>query len=133
MEPRISLITLGVGNLKKSRAFYEALGWIPSSASNEHVTFFHGKGFVLALFGREALAEDAGLSPEGSGFRGVALAHNVREKSEVAQVLKEAERAGAKIVKPAQDVFWGGHSGYFSIFRIPMATSGKWPGIPDSP
>jgi hypothetical protein len=114
MESRLSLVTLGVTDIRRSRAFYEALGWKASSASNEHVTFFHGAGVVLALFGRDALAEDANLPADGTGFRGISLAHNVRTKEEVAALLLEAERAGARIVKPAQDVFWGGHSGYFA-------------------
>ncbi len=114
MEPRISLLTLGVANIAKARAFYEKLGWRASSTSNEHVVFFHGIGTSLALFGRESLAEDAGIDAEGSGFRGSALAYNVREKEEVARVLEEARQAGGTIVKPAADTFWGGHSGYFA-------------------
>ena len=114
MEARISLITLGVLNLQKSKAFYEKLGFVPSSAGNENVVFFKSRGAVLALYPRNALAEDAKVDAGGSGFRGISLAHNVRAKEDVAKVLQEADAAGGKIVKPAQDVFCGGHSGYFS-------------------
>ena len=114
MNPCVSIVTLGVMNLVKSRAFYEKLGFRASSASNEHVVFFKSAGTVLALYGRDALAEDATVNSSGGGFRGITLAHNVRKKEDVAATLKEAESAGAQIVKPAQDVFWGGHSGYFS-------------------
>lgn len=114
MEPRISLVTLGVADLARSRRLYERLGWRASGASQESVAFFQAGGMALGLYGREALAEDAGLSVEGSGFRGVALAYNVRTPEEVAATLAEAEAAGARVVKPAEDAFWGGRSGYFA-------------------
>ncbi len=114
MEPRLSLLTLGVADVARSRAFYERLGFTASPTSNQSVTFFPAGGVVLALYGRDALAEDAHVPPEGSGFGGVALAHNVRRREEVAAVLAEAEAAGGRVLKPAQDVFWGGHSGYFA-------------------
>lgn len=114
MEPRISLITLGVSELSKSRQFYEQLGFQASSTSNENVVFFKSWGVVLALYPRHLLAEDAQVEATGTGFGGITLAHNVHRKEDVDQVLKQAESAGGKIVKPAQDVFWGGHSGYFS-------------------
>jgi len=115
MEPRISLVTLGVSDIGASRKFYEGgLGWQVSAASNEHVVFLKTTGAIISLFSRKALAEDAGVSADGGGFRGIALAHNVREKSEVAEVLKKAQNAGGQIIKNAQDVFWGGHSGYFA-------------------
>jgi uncharacterized protein len=115
MEARISLITLGVRDLSRARDFYQKLGFELGQDSNESVAFFRAGGVVLSLYGWKALAEDATLdSADGSGFRGVVLAHNVREKSQVAQVLAQAQAAGGKIIKPAQDVFWGGHSGYFA-------------------
>ncbi|HTL53014.1 MAG TPA: VOC family protein [Planctomycetota bacterium] len=114
MDARLSLVTLGVSNIGRSRAFYERLGWQPSNAGNEHVVFFQLNGCALALFGRAALADDAQVKNDGTGFDGVTLAYNVRKKEQVGAVLKEAARAGARIVKPAQDVFWGGHSGYFA-------------------
>ncbi|MCA9774612.1 MAG: VOC family protein, partial [Myxococcales bacterium] len=117
MEPRISLVTLGVRDLARSRAFYERLGWKVGGPSNESVTFFQAGGMILGLHGLDALAEDAGhrgpVAAPGT-FGGIALAHNARTNDDVARVLAEAERAGATIVKPAQDVFWGGHSGYFA-------------------
>ena len=115
MKPRIHIITLGVQDLAKSRQFYEkGLGFKVSSASQDNIVFFLTEGLALALFPHSALAEDAAVSETGSGFRGVTLAHNVADKEEVRIVLQQAEAAGAKIVKPAQDAFWGGHSGYFS-------------------
>jgi hypothetical protein len=114
VEPRISLITLGVRDVARARAFYEALGFVASSASNSSVAFFPAGGAALGLFGWDSLAEDADVEPLGEGFRGVTVAHNVRDKAEVAAVLAAAEAAGGRIVKPAQDVFWGGHNGYFA-------------------
>ncbi|HYD70389.1 VOC family protein [Azospirillum sp.] len=114
MQPRLSLVTLGVADVARSRAFYERLGFVASSTSNANVAFFQAGGTVLALFGRAALAQDATVPEQGSGFRGVTLAHNVATKDEVAAVLAEAVAAGATLVKPAQDVFWGGHCGYFA-------------------
>lgn len=114
MQPRLSLVTLGVADVARSRAFYERLGFVASSASNPNVAFFQAGGTVLALFGRAALAQDATVPEQGSGFRGVTLAHNVATKADVAVVMAEALAAGATLVKPAQDVFWGGHCGYFA-------------------
>ena len=114
MEPRLSFVTLGVADVARARAFYEALGFAPSSASTGDVTFFAAGGAVLALFGRGALAEDAGVPDGAPGFSGVALAHNVRSEAEVARVLEEAAASGGTIVKPAGTAFWGGHTGYFA-------------------
>ncbi len=114
MEARVSLITLGVADLARSRAFYERLGLVASSASQGDIVLFQAGALALALYPRAALAEDAQVAVEGAGFAGLTLAHNVREKAEVASVLAEAEAAGGRILKPAQDVFWGGHSGYFA-------------------
>jgi hypothetical protein len=114
MENRINIVTLGVSDLAVSRKFYEAgLGW-KVAASQENIVFFLLGAVVLGLYPRHLLAEDATVDATGGGFRGITLAHNVRAKEEVAEVLATAERAGARIVKPAQDVFWGGHSGYFA-------------------
>jgi catechol 2,3-dioxygenase-like lactoylglutathione lyase family enzyme len=115
IEARLNIVTLGVSDLKRARKFYaEGLGWKASSASQDNIVFFQLGGIVLALYPRTLLAEDATVGPSGSGFRGITLAQNVREKDEVFAVLKMAEAAGGKVVKPAQDVFWGGHSGYFA-------------------
>lgn len=114
MEQRISLVTLGVLDLKRGVSFYEQLGWRRSMAEAEGVAFFQTGGSVFGLYPREKLAEDARLPSDGSGFGGFALAQNVRSKQEVDRILAEAVAAGAKLLKPAEDVFWGGYSGYFA-------------------
>ncbi len=114
MQPRINVITLGVEDIERSRKFYEDLGFIASSTSNEHFVAFQAAGIVLCLYLAKSLAEDARVEPNREGFRGVTLAYNVEEKNEVARILAQVEKFGAKIVKPAEDVFWGGHSGYFA-------------------
>jgi catechol 2,3-dioxygenase-like lactoylglutathione lyase family enzyme len=114
MEQRLSLVTLGVADVARARRFYEeGLGW---RRANEHdeVVFYQVGGMVLALWRRDALAQDAQVQSAGSGFRGIALAYNTRAKAEVDAVLAEAEAAGGRIVKPAQDAFWGGYTGYFA-------------------
>lgn len=116
MEQRLSVVTLGVADLERSRRFYEVgLGWTASAASQEGVVFFQLGGMVLTLYPRPALAEDAGL-PDAPAprFSGITLAYNVRDRNEVADVLETAVKAGGSLLKPAQDVFWGGHSGYFA-------------------
>jgi catechol 2,3-dioxygenase-like lactoylglutathione lyase family enzyme len=114
MEPRLSLVTLGVSDVRRSRVFYEALGFKAGRASEESVTFFPAGGVVLALFGRSALAEDATVADSKPGFSGVALAHNARSERDVDKALKEAVAAGAKLIKPAGKTFWGGYAGYFA-------------------
>ena len=114
MEQRVSIVTLGVTDLKRSTEFYERLGWRRSMAKAEGVVFFQAGGMALALFPRPELAKDANIDPEGRGFNGVSLAYNARNRAEVDSVLEEAEAAGAKLLKPAQVAFWGGYSGYFS-------------------
>ena len=115
MKPSVSLITLGVWNLERAATFYQdGLGWPLSGASVEgEVAFFRTGGTVLALWSREALAEDANLDSEGSGFPGFALAHNVAQKEEVDSVLEEAVSAGGTVVREARDVFFG-RNGYFA-------------------
>jgi catechol 2,3-dioxygenase-like lactoylglutathione lyase family enzyme len=113
MEQRLSVVTLGVADLERARRFYEALGWKRGNR-HESVVFFQLNGMVLSLFSRQALAEDTQVPPEGSGFGGIVLAHNARSREDVDAVLAEAERAGARILKPAQDAFWGGYSGCFA-------------------
>lgn len=114
MQPRLSLITLGVADVARARKFYEALGFKAGSASNESVTFLDAGGVVLALFGRAALAEDAAVADQPTGFAGIALAHNARSEAAVDKALAEAAAAGAKLIKPAGKTFWGGYSGYFA-------------------
>jgi uncharacterized protein len=114
MEQRISLITLGVADLERSRAFYESLGWQRSVRAADGIAFFQTGGLAFALYPRAELAKDAGVSAEGHGFRGFTLAFNARSRAEVDAVLAEAQAAGASILKPAQEAFWGGYSGYFT-------------------
>jgi len=113
MEQRMSLVTLGVVDLERSLAFYQALGWKRGN-ENPSVVFFQLNGMILALWSRTALAEDAGLPENTRGFGGITLAYNARSNADVDTVLGEAERAGARILKPAHDTFWGGYSGYFA-------------------
>jgi uncharacterized protein len=114
MDQRVSIITLGVADLERSRAFYERLGWRRSMAQTEGIVFFQARGMALALYPRKELAKDANVAPDGNGFGGITLAYNGRTRAEVDSVLNEAAAAGAKIVKPAEEAFWGGYSGYFS-------------------
>ena len=119
MNPRITLITLGVGDLPTSRAFYERLGFAARQESTEDIAFMDtASGLVLALFPREKLAEDAHANANPDGpvpwFPGFTLAHNVSSPEEVDAVLAEAVAAGATLQKPGQKVFWGGYSGYFA-------------------
>jgi catechol 2,3-dioxygenase-like lactoylglutathione lyase family enzyme len=115
MEQRITLITLGVRDLAAARRFYvDGLGWKPAPGGNEDVTFIECGAVILSLWSRDSLAEDANVPNEGGGFGGIALAHNVRDRASVDRVLQEAEAAGAKIARPAKEVFWGGYSGYFT-------------------
>lgn len=107
------MITLGVNDLAKSIAFYEKGLGFPRMDSPPEVAFFTLNGTWLGLYGREALAADAKVSPEGEGFKGYALAHNVSSENEVDQVIELAVASGATLVKKAQKVFWGGYSGYF--------------------
>lgn len=114
MEQRVSLITLGVAHLERSREFYERLGWRRSMAKAQGIVFFQLGGVAFALFPRNELAKDANAPSDGQGFRGFSLAYNTRNREEVDLVLSQAEAAGAKILKPAEEAFWGGYSGYFA-------------------
>jgi catechol 2,3-dioxygenase-like lactoylglutathione lyase family enzyme len=113
MNARISMITLGVRDLDASVKFYESGLGFPRMESPPEVAFFTLDGTWLGLYGREALAEDASVSPQGSGFESFALAHNVHSETEVDAVMRQALEAGATLVKKPQKVFWGGYSGYF--------------------
>ncbi len=115
MEPRISLVTLGVTDLSRSVEFYrDGLGLPLVDENTESIAFFQTRGTWLALYPRDALAADVGVTTEGQGFSGVTLAHNVRTREEVDALLDVAVAAGVTLVKPAQDAFWGGYSGYFA-------------------
>ena len=115
MEPRISIITLGVADLPRAVEFYrDGLGLPLLDENVESIAFFKCRGTWLALYPSAALAADAGVPTEGSGFSGVTLAHNVPTRDEVDALLDVAVAAGGTLVKPAQDAFWGGYSGYFA-------------------
>lgn len=113
MEQRISLITLGVRDMDAMAAFYTALGWARVD-SPDGVVAFDLIGQTLGLYPLKALAKDIGVSIDALGHGAVTLGHNLREKDDVAPLLARAEAAGARILKPATDVFWGGHHGYFA-------------------
>lgn len=112
MEQRLSLVTLGVRDLARSRAFYETLGWHTACPPGESVAFFQMPGMIFSLYGREPLAADAGVTAEGSGFAGIALAWNGRSKDEVDAAIASFVAAGGRLFRPAHDAFWGGYSGY---------------------
>ncbi|WP_163558010.1 VOC family protein [Halomonas sp. NO4] len=115
MDQRLSVITLGVGDLARARRFYEeGLGWQVGMAVTGEVVFFQLNGLILSLYRRADLAKDAGVPDPGSGFAGIALAHNVAIEADVDRVIGEAERAGGQVVKPACKAEWGGYSGYFA-------------------
>jgi predicted lactoylglutathione lyase len=112
MEQRVSLVTLGVRDLARSRAFYEALGWTTNAAPDDDVVFFQAGGIIVGLWGRDELATDSGVEDSG-GWGGITLAHNVRSPAEVDAVIDEAERAGARVPRRGAETFWGGYSGLF--------------------
>jgi catechol 2,3-dioxygenase-like lactoylglutathione lyase family enzyme len=113
VEQRISLVTLGVADLTRARAFYERLGW--QGQEVEETVFFQAGGIAFVLWGRDKLAGDAGVADRGTdGFGGMTLAHNVRSRAEVDEVLGEAARAGAGIIQAARETFYGGYAGFFT-------------------
>ena len=115
MEQRVTIIGLGVKDLRISNEFYEnKFGWEKMDSSNEAITFFKLNGIMLSLYPREKLAEDATVSPEGHGFKGVSLAYNTRSKEEVDEIITSLEAKGVTIVKRPQEVFWGGYSSYIA-------------------
>jgi uncharacterized protein len=112
VEQRLSLVTLGVADLERARAFYEALGWVTGAQPGDEVVFFQSGGMIVGLWGRAQLAEDSGVNDNG-GWGGVTLAHNVRSPAEVDAVIAEARSAGARIAREGAETFWGGYSGLF--------------------
>ena len=116
MRQHVSVITLGVRDLDRAKRFYvDGLGWSILQQEDDWICFTLGDGSpVLALYPWDSLAEDAEVPAQGTGFRGVTLAYNVRSEQRVDEVLREAERAGGTIVKPARRADWGGYSGYFA-------------------
>jgi uncharacterized protein len=112
VEQRVSLVTLGVADVERSRAFYEALRWTTRAEPGADVVFFQAGGMIVALWDRAELAEDSGVRDSG-GWGGVTLAHNVRSPEEVDAVIEEARAAGATIPRAGGETFWGGYSGVF--------------------
>jgi hypothetical protein len=112
MEPRLSLVTLGVGDLARARRFYEAMGWTTDSAREDDVVFFQAGGLILGLWDRVRLAEDSGVD-DSAEWGGMTLAHNVRSAADVDRVVEEARSAGATVVREPAETFWGGYSGAF--------------------
>ena len=112
MEQRLSLVTLGVADVARSRGFYEKLGWVTGAGPDDDVVFFQSGGMVVALWGRGELAADSGVE-DGGGWGGVTLAHNVRSPADVDTVMSEARAAGATIARGGGETFWGGYSGLF--------------------
>ena len=116
MEQRLTMVGLGVADLKVSAEFYEEkLGWKRSPMSQESIIFYNlPAGAMLSLYGREALAEDATVDPQGSGFKGFTLAYNTRSEEEVDEIIETLRSKGVKIIKEPQKVFWGGYSSYIA-------------------
>jgi hypothetical protein len=112
VEQRVSLITLGVRDLARARAFYEALGWTTGAAPDDDVVFFQAGGMIVALWGRDQLTEDSAVEDSG-GWGGVTLAYNTRSAADVDAVIEEARAAGARIGREPGETFWGGYSGVF--------------------
>jgi predicted lactoylglutathione lyase len=112
VEQRITLVTLGVSDYERAKAFYEALGW-SAALEVEETTFFQGNGVILALWGREKLGPDIGIPDDGARWSGIALAHNVRSPEKVHEVIEQARKNGAEITREPADTFYGGYAGAF--------------------
>jgi catechol 2,3-dioxygenase-like lactoylglutathione lyase family enzyme len=113
MEQRMSLVTLGVGDLARARAFYEALGWTTRAEPDDDVVFFQAGCMIVALWDRARLAEDGGVADPG-GWGGITPAYNARSPAEVDEVIEEARAAGATVTREPGETFWGGYSGVFA-------------------
>ena len=140
MEARISVITLGVRDVPRARAFYQALGWPLSGEPEEQFAVFRNAGSRLALYSLEGIAEEAGQTPAAPGSLRVTLALNVESRERVDACLDEAVRAGGTLLRPAQERFWGGYSGYVADLdghAWEIAFNPFWPlgedGLPELP
>ncbi len=114
MEQRLTMVTLGVRDVGRARKFYEGLGFVAAKFESDDIAFFQMGSTILGLYGRQALADDAGVENSVPGFSGVALAWNARSEKDVDATLDEVVQAGGRLVKAPQKVFWGGYSGYFA-------------------
>ena len=112
MEQRVTLVTLGVSDYARAKAFYAALGWSPA-LEVEETAFFQGNGVILTLWAREKLGTDLGITDDGARWSGIALAHNVRSREEVNEVIEKARTSGAEITREASETFYGGYAGAF--------------------
>jgi predicted lactoylglutathione lyase len=112
MDQRLSLVTFGVRDLARARAFYEAMGWKSGAAPADDVVFFQAGGMIVALWGRDQLAEDSCVADSG-GWGGITVAYNARSPEEVDEVLAQAEAAGGTVPRRGAETFWGGYSGVF--------------------
>ncbi|WP_238013208.1 VOC family protein [Dactylosporangium sp. AC04546] len=113
MDQRISIVTLGVADLARARAFYERLGW--RGQETQETVFIQAGGLALVLWSRAKLAADSGIDDRGGdGFGGISLAHNVRSREEVDEILGTAAAAGATVTSPAHETFYGGYAGCFT-------------------
>jgi catechol 2,3-dioxygenase-like lactoylglutathione lyase family enzyme len=130
MRPVLTLVTLGVTDMPRARAFYAALGWQEADGSSDDVTFLRGAGAALALWSRASLAEDSGVADDPGGWGGITLAHNVSSPADVDAVIAEARLAGAAVVRPPAPTFWGGYGGVFADpdgHRWEVAHNPFWP------
>lgn len=115
MEQRLTLVSLGVSDLEYSTRFYQkSFGWVKHAGSNDHITFFQLNGILFGLYPRDLLAEDAKVSPKGSGFNGFTLTHNARSKQDVDELFRLLAGRGVQVVKPPEETDWGGYSGYLA-------------------
>jgi predicted lactoylglutathione lyase len=112
MEQRVSLVTLGVSDYARAKAFYEALGW-SVALDIEETAFFEAGGTIIVLWAREKLAEDSGISDDGPRWGGIVLAHNVRSREEVNEIIERARSNGAAITREPGETFYGGYAGVF--------------------
>ena len=113
MEQRLTLITLGVSDLRMAAEFYDTkFGWTRTPASNEHIVFYQLNGILLSLYPKTSLAEDAKTNVVGSGFKAFTIAYNTRSEKEVDELIANLREKGVKIVKEPQKAEWGGYSSY---------------------
>ena len=129
VEPRISLVTLGVDDIERSKRFYEALGWSGTGGEGGSPVFIQAGGMILALWGRADLAEDSAVSDNG-GWGGITLAHNVRNREEVDAITEEARSVGAEVLREPAETFWGGYNALWADpdgHRWEIAHNPAWP------
>jgi predicted lactoylglutathione lyase len=112
MIQSISLVTLGVGDYERAKAFYAALGWTPQREMQE-TAFYQANGVVLVVWARAKLADDMGIADDGATWSGIALAHNVGSRDDVDEITRQARDAGAAITREPAETFYGGYAAGF--------------------